>query len=271
MKIIASLATHPSRYPKFAETVATLLPQVDKLIICVNPVDDGGGGHLDAGMVLDAIREERGTRSLEDRMYIYVPPQDLGDSGKFYVMTGENARDWGVSHGEPAWDMFLICDDDNLYPPSFARDMREALHRYAWGAVVGLHGKVLRPPVLSYHGDRTNIDWHHFSLTLSHDVAVNLLSTNIMAIPPGLVTNLAMMDFPHELWNQADMHFGQYAATRGIPLVCIAHDAGYVKLSSVDQRDSIWVESQTRGRVITDFVNSHHWPIHANKMVSPHV
>ena len=151
MKIVASLATHPSRYPMFAQTVATLLPQVDTLIICVNPTDDGGGGHLDAGMVLNAIRRERATKADEERMYIYAPPEDLGDSGKFYAMTAENARDWGLRHGSPAKDMFLICDDDNLYPPSFARDMREALHRYDWKAVVGLHGKVMRPPILSYH------------------------------------------------------------------------------------------------------------------------
>ena len=204
-------------------------------------------------------------------MYIYAPPEDLGDSGKFYAMTAENARDWGLRHGSPAKDMFLICDDDNLYPPSFARDMREALHRYDWKAVVGLHGKVMRPPILSYHTDHTNIDWHHFRRTLPHDVAVNMLSTNIMAIPPRLVTDLTMSHFPRELWNQADMHFGQFAAERGVPLVCIAHESAYVQLSSVDQRDSIWIESHARSGVITDFVNSHHWPIHAHSMVERHV
>lgn len=87
--IRAHLATFPPRAGILMQTVASILPQVDRLCICLN-------GH---DRIPDAL-------AADDRIEAMIPDRDLKDAGKFAFRTADD-------------DMVFTIDDDIVYPPDY--------------------------------------------------------------------------------------------------------------------------------------------------------
>ena len=121
--IRASLASIPERERSLQQTVASLLPQVDRLGVYLNGYDS----------VPDFLHDPRidVARSEETG--------DRGDAGKFFW---SDAGDF---------DYHLACDDDLLYPPDFAATMVAACDRHGRRALVGLHGALMREKPAGYY------------------------------------------------------------------------------------------------------------------------
>ena len=93
--IRAHLATFPIRAGILMQTVATILPQVDRLCICLNEYD--------------AIPPELADH---DRIEAMIPDRDLKDAGKFAFDVAPD-------------DFVFSIDDDILYPADYvARTLR---------------------------------------------------------------------------------------------------------------------------------------------------
>jgi hypothetical protein len=87
--IRAHLATFPIRANILMQTVRSILPQVDRLCICLNDYDK----------VPEALADEPKIETL-------IPDRDLKDAGKF-------------AFGVAPDDRVLTIDDDILYPPDY--------------------------------------------------------------------------------------------------------------------------------------------------------
>lgn len=87
--IRAHLATFPIRSGILMQTVQTILPQVDRLFLCLNQYQ----------AIPDELRDH-------DRIEAMIPERDLKDAGKFAFPPAPD-------------DIVFTIDDDILYPPDY--------------------------------------------------------------------------------------------------------------------------------------------------------
>jgi hypothetical protein len=191
--ITASLATYPARYAQLKQTVASLIPQVDRINVWLNGYD------------------------VVPEYLMYVEKAlvgfggNLGDAGKFY---------WA---GETE-DYLLICDDDIIYPPDYAATMVKAVDKYNRRAVVGLHGVWIKEPVTSYYRDRDKIN---AACGVDADIPCHMLATNSIAFHSSTLKINPPRDFP--IPNYADPLFAVLTQKQRVPCVCIARPAGWIQ------------------------------------------
>lgn len=189
----ASLASIPSRVDTLRQVVESLLPQVDLLRVFLNGYDEVPS-FLKAPEIVVARSQDHG---------------DGGDAGKFHWC--EDARGYQ-----------LICDDDLAYPHDYTVRMVEAIERHDRQAVVGLHGVILREPMLSYYKDRHT---QHFRSRVVKPGAVHLLGTGCMAYHASAV-EVRRADF--ELPNMADIWMGLLCQKQHVPMVLVVREEEWV-------------------------------------------
>lgn len=125
--ITAQIATIPERVITLKRVVESLLPQVDKIRVMLNSynVDGMGAPGIPSFLENDKIEYIFCDNSLRDG-YKFLK----ADTNEGYV---------------------LICDDDILYPPDFAKTMISKLEALNQRAVLSIMGKNLLPlPISSY-------------------------------------------------------------------------------------------------------------------------
>lgn len=146
--MIAGLATIERRQESLRDTVASLLPQVERLFVHCND---------------------------------YQPPQwllampkvtatsfgDLGDAGKFVGYDGKG--------------YFATCDDDLIYPPDYIARLLAGQARHP-GSVVSFHGAVMPPGWKRYFRDRKG---YACLGEVSMDVKAHVIGTGVALLPPG--------------------------------------------------------------------------------------
>lgn len=210
--IRASLASIPERERSLQQTVASLLPQVDRLGIYLNGYDS----------VPDFLHDPRidVARSEETG--------DRGDAGKFFW---SDAGDF---------DYHLACDDDLLYPPDFAATMVAACDRHGRRALVGLHGALMREKPAGYYGHTAKRFHCLADVTGDHDVHV--IGTATLCWHRSIPVTPDIFRAP----NMADMWLSAWANERDIPRVVVAHEKGWVRAMK-PAGGTIW-DASTRKR-----------------------
>lgn len=183
----ASLASIPQRHKQLRHVLTTLREQVDVLRVYLNGYKGTPGW----------------VRRLADEVVHSDDEGDRGDAGKFFWC--EQAR--GVQ---------LTVDDDLSYPDNYVETMVQAVQRYEHKAAVGVHGVLLREPMLSYYADRQSL---HFATELPQDQSVHVLGTGCLAYHADAIP-LKRADF--ELPNMADVWFALKAQRLEMPLVALA-------------------------------------------------
>lgn len=188
-----SLASIPSRVDLLRQTVNSLLPQVDRLNVYLNGYET----------VPEFLRQSRITvaRSQETG--------DVGDAGKFYWV------------GE-CLGYYLTADDDIVYPPNYVQTLVDAIEDRGRMAVLGFHGNVLPADFTSFYKDRVN---YRFGRVVEADVPVHVLGTGVCGFHRSTL-ELAYADFKAP--NMADVWLMKRAREQGVPLVVLAHEAGWI-------------------------------------------
>jgi glycosyltransferase involved in cell wall biosynthesis len=192
--IEASLASIPERHKQLNAVLTAMRPQVDVLRVYLNRYKGTPGW----------------VRRLADEVVHSDDEGDRGDAGKFY---------WC----EQAKGIQLTLDDDIHYPSSYADAMAAAVLRYERRAAVGIHGVVLREPMLSYYADRQSL---HFAAELPDDQPVHVLGTGCLAYDADALP-LERADF--ELPNMADVWFALKAQEHEVPLVALARPKDWLR------------------------------------------
>jgi len=144
----------------------------------------------------------------------------------------------------------LTVDDDLIYPPTYARDMVDAVEQY--GCAVSLHGKSFKPPINSYYKD-ASLKVRCLG-DLEDDVEVQIPGTGAMAWHTDFI-QFAIEDFPNK--NMADIHAGIKCHREGVRVMALAHTSDYFKYQRVP--DTIWDRAHDDDAVQTALINDHHW------------
>lgn len=195
-KVYMSLATIPERQEGLKKVIASVLPQVDHLFICLN-------GYPDAFQLNDPkITVAR-----------YTPETQIYDHGKWLWSADLNGYHFTI-------------DDDIEYPANYVEYMIRGIEKYRRHAVVGLHGIILPK------GKENRVDLYmtkrklmHFWAKVPLDKTVHILGSGALAYHTSTtkfgIKNLGM--------GGTDMQLAIHAQKLRLPMICLAHEAGWLK------------------------------------------
>jgi len=165
-------------------------------------------------MALNSLSEQT---KRPDAIYVYDNAKlpNLTDNGKFYGLTLEP---------EPC--IYLSCDDDLIYPPTYVADMVAAVEQF--GGIVTHHGRKLRGKGLSYY---TAHAWFSCLKEVAENVVLDVPGTGVSAWNTGEVGLRSIIKA--RPFKMTDVHVGLFAAQKGYTITLLKHKSGYIKQQSV--------------------------------------
>jgi hypothetical protein len=225
---IGSIATMPSRAESFADILPRLIPQLDRLFV-----------YLDG--------------------FSTAPPALERQSKITFFRTEE----YGNLHASSRWlplrfldrpSIFVVFDDDILYPPDYVATLVEGLAVRGGRAIVGFHANCFRPPYRSYARDRICMN---FKEGLEIDTRVDELGSGTCAF----LSEMFSVD-PHEFpyVNMDDIVLAIEAKRRSLPRVALRRSAGWLtkhpKPQSGNQWQRVLEDDSRQTRLLAQLVSS---------------
>jgi glycosyltransferase involved in cell wall biosynthesis len=195
-RCIGAMATFPPRHESLKATIASILPQLDQLILYLNAYDD-----IPEVARHPKIRVICGDKALGD----------LRDNGKFFDLPQDDNT------------YIFTLDDDLLYPPDYVARMIHFIEVLGRSSVVGVHGVIFPKENFTQLSQRETF---HFSRgCLGH--FVDLLGTGTVAWHSSTL-KLSLSDFGTK--GVCDLWFAVAAAKNMVPLFCIPRERGWVNI-----------------------------------------
>ena len=179
-----------------------------------------------------------------DHLFVYdnaVMP-DLTDNGKFWGLTQIN---------EPC--IYLTLDDDLMYPPDYVKTCVDALERHE-GHIITFHGKRLLGMGRNYYKGHEN---YRCLGTVDRDVKVHVAGTGVTAFFSSHLDAAKVIESPDR--RMSDLVFSQIAAEAGVPIMCIAHQEGWIAHLPIDFEKTIYAQEKNRCErqsAIADYIYS---------------
>jgi len=230
-RVVASMATIPSRVNACEDAIGSILPQVDMLYV-----------YLNSFRGVPAFLKHHKITTLRSQ---YLGG-DLGDAGKFY----------GASNFE---GYHFTMDDDIIYPVDYCKCMIEAIEKYQRKCVVTCHGRRITDfPITSYyHG---NFETFKYTGGQYKDMFIHIPGTGVMAYH----TDTFRFDIKmFRASNMADIWAAKELQAAGVPIVSIKRLTGWIKESrKTDSRHSIYSFCNRNDILQTSEVNSMRWQLH---------
>ena len=237
-KIVAGMATIPSRSKNLHKVINSIIDQIDHLYVHLNyDVDNEIPQVLYNSKITITHSKDDG---------------DLGASGKFFGI---------LKHMKSVYT--ITIDDDIIYPENYVTTMVTTSNKYNDMAIITFHGGILPKHVKSYKDERNLI---HFNDTNTKDTFANLPGTGVSLYPPGLL-NLHLYDFKRP--NAADLFLAIVAQKQRIPIIILKHDRDLFKtipyeynLWSIEIKNNSYVSQlntkdakKVRWTVYTNYIN----------------
>jgi len=237
--IFASMATFPARFETtFPIAVASLLPQVDKLLVYVN-----GSTSEKCSDIWREYRHEWGKVA-----FAFGP--EMNDMGKLDAPYRFQACESSLSgnHDDITW---LLVDDDIIYPPDYAERSEAALELLGEPlSIVGWGGGYLRnPPFKSYYQDSRLKTWYPDRKPFKEVTQVHFLLTCQVAFKH---TALKLPN-PRGLCPGADIHLAVWAQQAGVAMFGLPCKAGWIKL--LDGANTLFTQLRHNDGPQTDIIN----------------
>ena len=194
-QVTISIASMPSRETGLLEVVRRLLPQCDRMNICLND-------------------------------YPFTPKELLHPKITLHQPSGEDALS---DHGKFFWcrgmlGYHLTADDDIIYPWDYVETLVRKIDQYQRRAVVSFHGSrclVAEGRLINYPYGRQLI---RFGDTIMTDVTAHMLGTGV----GGYHTSLLNWDYTMIPEGGTDEHLAMYAQAHKIPMILAAHRTGWI-------------------------------------------
>jgi len=212
-KLVAGMATMPSREHTAPIALRSLLGQFDTL-------------HL----VLNGYREVPQWARQPGVNLILDPSRDYGAAGKLLGLTREQEQD----HNQDK-TIYYCVDDDIRYPRNFSRRLAGFLSRHP-NTMVGVHGSIIQTPFHSWRDDRKVLSIHR---SLLRSRPVDVVATCACAF---LTSKLEIdaANWPERFRNCVDLYLANQAAQQGIDRWAISRYRGWMKSLEYGQEDSIY-------------------------------
>ena len=193
--VMVGIASIPERADALRHTLESIAPQADQVFLSLNdyPAEPAW---------LDQFPNVTAT----------VRPVNDGDAEKFAAVDD--------------WDGIVVtCDDDLIYPADYITTLLAGLDRHGHDKIVGFHGG----KTLGFNGAHlaaTHKQIRCLGELEADDVDVNVLGTGALAFDARFVP----------VWrdlfrspNMADVYLACHAHRFGIPMVALAHKAGWLQ------------------------------------------
>lgn len=147
---------------------------------------------------------------------------DLADNGKFWEL--QNIT-------RPTY--VLLCDDDIIYPPTYVRDMIEAIDRL--GYIVTHHGRKLRALDVSYYRGHQSFACKQMS---PKELPIDVAGTGVTGFHTSYFHPKNLHASPN--LKMADLVFSLEAAKKGKKIMLLKHPANYFSIQKVDEKTAIF-------------------------------
>lgn len=205
--IAAGIALLPERFPRSLETIESLLPQVDAILLSLNG--------------FKSIPEDL----VHPKIEVRYMGQNLGDIGKFHEWEGD----------------YISCDDDLIYPKTYVSDFKDREKEYP-GRILTHHGNTLEAPLENYFRSK-DLDANAIRCLQSnpHLRELNLPGTGVSYYPADIYPSVYQFVIENNEWNCQDMVVGAWIKKRGTKAVGLPHTASYFGYNSPGW--TIWEES----------------------------
>lgn len=193
--VMVGIASIPGRERALEQTLAALAPQVDQIFLSLNGHAVAPRFVRQAPNVTATLREPNG-----------------GDAEKFAAVDN--------------WDGWVVtCDDDVLYPPDYVSTLIAGIERHGRRHMAGFHGG----RTLGFNG-RAQAATHKQIRCLGElaadDLDVNVLGTGALGFH---TAHVPVWRDVFRTPNMADVYMATHARTLGIPMVALAHEAGWMQ------------------------------------------
>ena len=208
--IVANMASFPARKDILLEAIERLLPQVDRINLCLNEYDE--------------IPKELAKYST---LHPFIPEMDYKDIGKFVPKVEDD-------------DYVLLVDDDIPYPSDYVETLFSNYLKYrSENAVVGVHGIIYSDV---YDGNVASRKVFMYARSLEKDRVVNQLGTGTVLLKGHKMPSL---DYMMGSQRYVDVRFSRYLYEKNIPLICISRSENWlseqkIKGSIFDTFTSNW-------------------------------
>lgn len=156
---------------------------------------------------------------------------------------------------------YFSCDDDLIYPPDYCDKMIECLNKHRKVAfdipqthfpypIITAHGRSFIQPITNYH--KNGIKYHCLH-EVKEDVKIDCGGTGVMMLTGQL--NFSLDDFKEK--NMADVWIAKFAKEQNVPIVCMAHKAGWISHSDkFDLRETIYERRKDNNEIETQIIKS---------------
>jgi hypothetical protein len=230
-RVIATMSTFKQRSTVVADSVESILPQVDELWIYVNDYNN-----------IQAYVKKH------DKIKIFLGSQCEGDikaKGKFYN-----------SHLIDGYH--FTVDDDIIYPKDYVSRYLHKLQEYNNNIIVTSLGKIVKPNSRNYYKDY--LYSNHFQRIVDCDQLVHLGGTGVMAYH----TDYFKVDYNAiKTGTYVDLFIGIQANLEGRPILCLKHEENWLKhniKSNHTLMTSLYNSGLSNFKPQTELMNSIYWP-----------
>jgi hypothetical protein len=177
--------------------------------------------------------------SNDSKINCFITDNSIGDGYKFYKLNESDGY-------------YFTVDDDLKYPPDYSEYLIQKFEYYNRQYIVSLHGRTFfQYPVVSYYRSA-----HYNNRCLGdvpYDVIVHFGGTGVMMFH----TDLLKFDYKEiKHPNMADIWLAKFANEKGIKIVCLAHNQGYLTYQSEVGSETIFDKKKFDDKIQTELVNS---------------
>lgn len=219
---VGAMASFPPRLQSLEASMASILPQLDELILYLNDYED-----------IPAFARHPKVRVVRSQ----DAAGDLRDNGKFYDLPKED-------------DAYVFTlDDDLIYPTDYVARMIHQIEMLNRSSVVGLHGVIFPHGEFAKLSDRTV--FHFRRQAPGH--FVDLLGTGTTAWHSSTFKP-TLEQFPSK--GVCDLWFAAAAATQAVPLYAMPRTDNWVS-EHTRFDDSLWREAVTQPQGYFDVYRQH--------------
>lgn len=206
--IVCGVASISSRLQSLAETLKSIVDQVDVVVVYQNDYKlTDGIFSSDKIIVISALDTA----------------DNMGDAGKFYTIDN--------------WDensIYFSIDDDLSYPSNYVIKTIAKLHKYR-GDVVTYHGRTMERSCSDYYKDIADNYRCLDEVVGDHDVQFG--GTGVMAFYKKSVS-FSYHDLKHP--NMADIWVARICAIQGVRIKVLEHDKSWIKHNKIDLTQTIF-------------------------------
>ena len=211
--IVANMASFPARKDILPHSIERLLPQVDRINLCLNEYD-----HIPKEF------------AKYEKVDPFIPEKDYKDIGKFVPDVEED-------------DHIVLVDDDIDYPADYIETLFLNYLKYShMESVVGVHG-IIYPDL--FDGNVASRKVFMYARSLERPRVVNQLGTGTV-----MLRGYQMPSLEYMLGSEryVDVRFSRFVYEQGYPLVCIPRDEEWIVEKKIhgsifDTFTSNWPES----------------------------